>query len=161
PDVADGAVERLYAEAVPLGELVGHVADDERPRHVRTARGLGVARPEVDHDRLTGLEPAGAHVVPDRGLRSVRDDELVGARAVLEEGLGDRRPDPLGRQRPTVRLEPLAVLLRAAEEDARGGHPRLRGGLCTPDALQLGGALDAAPPDEEARVGDDVDAPRA
>ena len=37
---------------VPLGDLVGDVADDERPGHVGRARRVVVARPDVDQDRL-------------------------------------------------------------------------------------------------------------
>ena len=72
----------------------GDVADDERASHVGEARRLGVARPEVDDDRLAGAQLPLAEVMADRRLRPVRDDEDVGGGAVLEERRRDRRLEP-------------------------------------------------------------------
>src|SRR5262249_2586124 len=77
-DRFEGVVERLPAEPVVLDELTGRLADHVGPGHVRKARRLAVTRPQVDDDRLAGHDPAGAHLVPDRALGTVRDDELVG-----------------------------------------------------------------------------------
>src|SRR5438128_2075195 len=74
-DRGERRVERLLAEPVVPAQLVGHLADAERTRHIGEARGLSVLGPEVNHDRLPGLNLAGAHIVPDRRLRAVRDDE--------------------------------------------------------------------------------------
>src|SRR3954471_20415192 len=157
--VAHGAVERFLAEAVPLGELVGHVAHDVGSRHVGAARGLVVARPEIDHDRLARLDLPRARVAADRRLRAVRHAELVPARTVRQERLRDGCSDPLGRERGTVDLEPFAVLPCAAQEVARGRHARLARRLRAPDTRELRVALHTPPLDEQVLVRHELDAP--
>ncbi len=76
-------VERLLAERVVADDVRGRLTDDVRPRHVRVALRLDVARPEVDHDRLARGDLPGSHVVADGRLRAVRDDELVEGHPVL------------------------------------------------------------------------------
>src|SRR5207247_2043032 len=51
-DRLERPVERLLAETVELEHLVRGLTHDVGPRHVGVARGFGVLRPEVDHDRL-------------------------------------------------------------------------------------------------------------
>src|SRR6185436_4994105 len=74
------ALERLAGEAPPLGDLRGRLgaAADERARHVGPAAGVAVARPDVDDHRLAGADLAVAGLVPDRALRAVRHDHVVG-----------------------------------------------------------------------------------
>ena len=63
-------------EALAAPHLVGDLADDERPCHVRPASRLLVAGPEVDHDRQVRRQRAGAGLVaaslPDRGDDHIR-----------------------------------------------------------------------------------------
>ena len=91
-DLAERAVERLLAEAVPLVELVARLAEDERARHVGVDAGLVVVREEVDHHRLVAQNLAEPGLVADRRLRAMRDDQLVGARAELEEAAAGSPP---------------------------------------------------------------------
>jgi hypothetical protein len=142
---------------VPLGELVGDLADDERPGHVRRARRLVVARPDVDQDRLTGLQDTVAQVVADRGLWSVGDDEVVAARAMLDEDLPDRRLHTRDGQRLPVELQAVAVHARRREHRPRRAHRPLRGQLRPPNAGQLPLRLGAPPGVEELPVGGQLD----
>ena len=123
----------------------GRLADDVRPRHVGVALRLDVARPEVDHDRLARRDLSRPHVVPHRGLRAVRDDELVEGHAVPGEDLGYRRLDPLARERLAVHLQPRAVLGGAPQQIARRVHPALCRALRPPHPGELGLALHAPP----------------
>src|SRR2546430_1302223 len=75
-DGGERALERLVDELVVGDELIGRLADDKGSRHVRVAGRRFVSRPEVEHDRLVRLDLARAHLVADRGLRAMRDDEL-------------------------------------------------------------------------------------
>src|SRR5204863_9444128 len=128
------AVERFLREAVVLAQLVRNVADAIRARHVRVARSLGVLRPEVDDDRLARADLAGAHVMADRALRAVRDDELLRRTAVLGEGVLDRELHALGGQRLAVDGERAVRLLRPTEEVARRVHARLGRALRAADS---------------------------
>src|SRR5579864_7346716 len=92
-------VERLLAQPVVLADLVGNISDDVGPRHVGVDGRLGVARPQVEDDWLAGRDHAGSHVVPDGALGAVRDDELVGDRAALDEDLLHLRLDRFARER--------------------------------------------------------------
>ena len=92
------------------------IADDERPRHVRPAGGLLVARPDVDVDREPGRErPAPglvAGALPDRG-----DDHIRRAgRAVFGARLPQDCPNVLGEQGSTVGLQ-APVRVRAASRE--------------------------------------------
>ena len=80
PDGRVREVERLAHERVVADELLGRLAEAERPRHVRVAPGCGVAREEVDDDGLALADGALAGLVADRRLRAGRDeDEVVDA----------------------------------------------------------------------------------
>src|SRR5207342_1029015 len=91
PDLPERAVERLLAEPVPLVELVARLAEDERPCHVGVDARFVVVLEEVDDDRLVAQDLAEPGFVSDGGLRTMRDDQLVGARAKIEETAEDRR----------------------------------------------------------------------
>ncbi len=114
---------RLDRQPVPFRDLVRNLADDERPAHVGEARRLGVSRPEVDHDRLAGAELPVTQVMPDRRLRSVRDDELVGGGSVGHELGGDRLLDELDGQRVPVELEHPLVVGSGVGAEARPPQP--------------------------------------
>ena len=101
-DGGDRKVERLLREPVVLAQLVGRGAERERAREVRVAGRLAVAREEVEEDDVVGGDRAGAAVVADRGLRAVRDDELLGGGAVLAERALDLELDPLAGERLAV-----------------------------------------------------------
>ena len=98
----DREVERLLRERVELAELGRRGADRERAGEVRVTGRVAVAREEVEDDRLAGRDRPGAAVVADRRLRAVRDDELLGSRAVLAERALDLELDPLGGERLAV-----------------------------------------------------------
>ena len=136
---------------MPLDELAGRLAEHERARHVGVAPGFAVARPDVDHDRLARPDLAGAAVVPDRGLRAVRDDEVVARAAVVDERLRDRRLQALRGERRAVRLP-------VAEEVGRDAHPRLGSPLCAAHSGELALVLDAPPLRKELPVGLELDA---
>ena len=72
PDGRVGEVERLAHERVVADELLRRLAEAERPRHVRVAPGGGIAREEVDDDRLVSADRPVAGLVADRRLRAVR-----------------------------------------------------------------------------------------
>jgi len=152
------AVERLLDEAVVFAEFGRNLADAERSRHVGEARGLGVLRPEVDHDRLARLDLARAHVVPDRRLRAVRDDELVERAAVSEKRVLDRELHALGRQLLAIDDERAVRLIGAAEEVAGGVHSGFRGALGSANPGELGLVLRAPSLVEELPVGRQLDA---
>ncbi len=120
-------------------DVGGHLADDERARHVGEACRLVVARPDVDHDRDAGVNRPVAHVVADRALRAGRDDELVRARAVLRRTPRHRRLHALDRQRLAVDDERVAVRRRPA-----GGARARRPSRPRPRAAR-GGCLRARP----------------
>ena len=84
-DGRHGEVERLLREPVVLAELVGRRADRERACEIGEARRLAVARKQVEQHDVVRADRAGAAVVPGRGLRAVRDHELLGGGAVLAE----------------------------------------------------------------------------
>ena len=100
-------------------------------------------------------------MVADGRLRPVRDDEVVAARAVVDEHAADRRLDALARQRLAVELQALAVRSRLAEQLARRAHRGLGRGLCATDAGELGSGLDAAAAVEALAVGRQLHARRA
>ena len=122
-------------------ELGGDVADDERPRHVREAAGLAVARRQVDDHGLAALDLPGPELVADRRLRAVGDDRDVGRAVVLGHGPLDRGPQLLAGRRH----------LRAGSSARRPS--RVRGGLRAADPRELGLVLHAAPGVEELAVG--------
>ena len=71
---------------------------------------------------------------------------------------GDRRLDPLDRQRLAVDLEAVPVRDRMPQQVARGVHPRLGGPLRAPDAGQLGVRLHPPAIVEEVAVDRQLDA---
>ena len=150
-------LERLPAERVPLADLVPDVADDERPRDVRVAGRLEVDREEVEKDDVVRADRPRAHVVPDRGLRAVRDDHLLGERAVREERRLDALLQELARERLAVEVEAAVRALRAGEELARGRDACLGGLLCSPDPRELVAGLPAPAVVEEPLVDGELD----
>ena len=156
----DGALEGLLAEAVPLGELVGNVADDERARHVGAAGRLVVARPEVDHDRLararSGPSPRWWPIADCGPCETMKTSHVAPcSRNACEIAVLIRSR----RQRLAVDLEAASPFWRrAAQQVARGGHPGLGRGLRAADARELGAALHAAALVEEVAVGRELDA---
>src|SRR4051812_21985336 len=138
-------LERLRAQVLVADELRVGGADDEGPRHVRVAAGLAVAREEVEDDRLARRDRAVAHLVADRGLGAVRDDELLRGDAVRAERVLDGELQALAGQRLAVEHEARPVRLGAPQQVARRGHAGLRAPLRPADAGELGFRLDAAP----------------
>ena len=80
----------------------------------------------------------------DRGLRAVRDDELVAEQVQAREGLLDRDLDALAGERLAVEDEQAVLSLGPAKELARGIHPGLGATLSAPDPVELRLALGAA-----------------
>ena len=70
-------LERLETQRVVLAQLVRRLADGEGPRHVGEAPRGDVAREQVEQDDVVRRHRPTAHVVTDRRLRAVGDDELV------------------------------------------------------------------------------------
>src|SRR5438034_1292550 len=157
-DGRNRAVERLAAEPVVLAQLVGRLADHEGAGHVRVAAGLAVAREEVEADRLVRRDRAGAHVVADRRLGAVRDDELVREDPVLGEDLLDRELQALARERLAFDDEAAVLPPGRAQQLPGRVHRAFRGSLGPADTGQLRFALDAPAADEQLAVGLDVDA---
>ncbi len=98
----DRLVERPLDEPVVLDELLGRLAHAVRAGHVGVAAGLAVLGPEVDDDRLAGRDRAGAHVVTDRALPAVGDDQLVGGHVMGREHFADLLLHALARERLAV-----------------------------------------------------------
>ena len=124
----DRAVERLLAEPVPLAHVVGHLADDERPRHVAEAEGLVVARPDVDHDRHAGRigpEPMSCPTAPCGPGATMKSSAVQPLRRTPRH----RDLHALDGQRLAVELETRPVRSRAAAGRApRPSRPRRRAG---------------------------------
>ena len=122
-----------------------------------------VARPEIDHDRLAGQDRSVTHVVADRRLRAVRDDELVGGGSVLDERLWRSRPYALGRERRAVhdRARRRRSCVAPRRRSRACGHPRLGGGLSPANPGQLGGILHPPAVVEEVPLGRQLDTGRA
>src|SRR4051794_7064946 len=156
-DGGDRLLKRLAAEPVVLAQLLRRLANDEDPSHVGEAGRFAVAGEEVEADGLVRRDRAGAHVVADRGLGAVRDDELVRERAVRGEGLLNRRLQQLARERLSVDGESAVLPLGRAKHFARGGHSRLGGPLGATDAGELRLVLDPAAGAEAFAVGSDLD----
>src|SRR5436305_184846 len=153
----DRSLERFVNVLVVGGELLGRLADHERARHVGVAGRLSVARPEVEHDRLVRLDLPGTHLVADRGLGAMGDDELVAEEVQVGEGLLDRHLDALAGEGLAVEEQPAVLFFGAAEKLTRGVHAGLGTPLRAPDPLHLGVALDATPLHEGLAIRGDLD----
>ena len=97
----------------------------------------------------------------DRGLRAVRDDELLGGGAVLAEGPLDLELDPLAGERLTVERERPVRAGRGAQQLDADGDTGLDGAAGAADPGQLVLVLDPAALVEEALVGGELDPVRA
>ena len=96
----------------------------------------------------------------DRGLRAVRDDELLGGDPVCAEDPLDRELDPLARQRLAVEHE-RPVRVGVSQHVASDVEGRLARPLCAPEAVDLRRGLAAAPVLEQLAVDADLDPVRA
>src|SRR5262249_21488372 len=138
-----GALECLEDQRVVGDELLGRLAHREGSGHVRVARGLPVARPEVENDRLARLDLAGTHLVADRSLGAVGDDELLAEQVQVGEPLLDGHLDALAGQPLAVEDEHAVLLLRLPKQSARGIHARLGAALRATYPFDLRLAFDA------------------
>ena len=85
-------------------------------------------------------------------LRTVRDDQRVGAGAAASERRPDHVLDPLARDRLAVGDDPGPAGLRATQQLRRSAHAIVGGGLCSADSRELGLALDPTPRLEQGAV---------
>ena len=97
----------------------------------------------------------------DRGLRAVRDDELLGRGAVLAERALDLQLDPLAGERLAVEGERAVRARGAAQQLDADRDPCLDGPAGAADPGELVLVLDAAALVEEALVGGELDPVRA
>ena len=115
-------------------ELLRNLSEAEGAGHVRVAAGLGVARVEVDHDRLALGDRAVPRFVPDGGLGAVGDDDDVRRdHALLAEYPGRLGAQVLAGDRSAL-----------AQTRADRVHRPLAGSLRPADPVQLSRGLDPA-----------------
>ena len=134
-------------------QLVRRRAEHERPREVRVAGRLAVARVEVEKDDVVGGDRAGAAVVADRGLCAVRDGELLRCGAVLAERALDLELDPLAGERLPVEGERAVRSRGGPQQLDTDRDTRLDRAASAADTGELVLGLDTTALVEEARVG--------